>query len=270
MTACTPAASTASMWASSISVPGLHDHLAGGRVVDVVDRRAAEDARSDGGHDLAGIDDRLHRQAVRRSAVVDGDDAVLRHVDEAARQIAGIGRLQRRVGEALARAVGGVEVLQDREAFLEVRDDRALDDLARRLGHQPAHARQLLHLGGRSARPRMRHHVDRVDLLLPPRIRVELHRLDALHHLVGDAVGALGPGVDDLVVLLALGDQAVIVLLLVFARERARLRHQPRLGVGDDHVVLAERDARLEAAWVKPSCMIRSQKMTVSFCPVWR
>jgi hypothetical protein len=32
-------------------------------------------------------------------------------------------------------------------------------------------------------------------------------------------VGALGPGVDDLVVLLALGDQAVIVLLLVFLDE---------------------------------------------------
>ena len=78
-----------------------------------------------------------------------------------------------------------------------------------------------------------------------PVSRVELHRLDALHHLVGDAVGALRPGVDDLVVLLALGDQAVIVLLLVFAGERARLRDEPGLGLRDDHVVLAERDAGL-------------------------
>jgi hypothetical protein len=38
---------------------------------------------------------------------------------------------------------------------------------------------------------------------------------DLAHHRVGDLVRGLGPGVDDLVVLLALGDQAVGVLLLV-------------------------------------------------------
>ena len=92
------------------------------------------------------------------------DDAVLRHVDQTARQVARVRGLQRGVGQTLAGAVRRVEVLEHREAFLEVRDDRALDDLARGLGHQAAHAGKLAHLRGRAARAGVRHHVDRVDL----------------------------------------------------------------------------------------------------------
>ena len=46
---------------------------------------------------------------------------------------------------------------------------------------------------------------------------------DLVHHRVGDLVGGLGPGVDDLVVLLALGDEAVGVLLLVFLDQGLRV-----------------------------------------------
>ena len=198
--------------------------LARDRMVDVVERRAAEDALAERGDDLAGIDDRLHGEALVGAAVDRVDDAVLRHVDETARQVAGVGRLQGGVGQTLAGAVRRVEVLENGQAFLEVRDDRRLDDLARRLGHQAAHAGKLAHLGRRTAGAGVRHHVDRVHRLLTA-VVVELDRLDAGHHLVGDLFRALGPGVDDLVVLLALGDQAVIVLLLVFLGER--------LGVGD-------------------------------------
>ena len=52
-----------------------------------------------------------------------------------------------------------------------------------------------------------------------PVFGVALDRGDALHHLLGDQLGALRPGVDHLVVLLAAGDQAVVVLLLVLAHE---------------------------------------------------
>ena len=143
-----------------------------------------------------------------------GDDAVLRHVDQTAGQVARVRRLERGVGETLARAVRRVEVLEHREAFLEVGDDRALDDLAGRLRHQAAHAGELAHLRRRTAGAGMRHHVDRVDLRLGALLGRRLHRRDFLHHRFGDLLGALRPGVDDLVVLLALGDQAVVVLLL--------------------------------------------------------
>ena len=68
---------------------------------------------------------------------------VLRDVDETARQVTGVRRLERGVREALASAVGRDEVLENRETLAEVRGDRRLDDLARRLGHQAAHTGQL-------------------------------------------------------------------------------------------------------------------------------
>ena len=67
----------------------------------------------------------LHGEALVGAAIDCVDDAVLRDVDETARQVAGVRGLQRRVREALAGAVGGVEVLENGQAFLEVGDDRA-------------------------------------------------------------------------------------------------------------------------------------------------
>ena len=157
------------------------------------------------------------------AAIHRGDDAVLRHVDETARQIARVRGLQRGVGEALAGAVGRVEVLEHREPFLEVRDDRGLDDLARGLRHQAAHAGKLAHLRGRAARAGVRHHVDRVDLRLaaglPSFFTAEIS------FIISSAIWSvrLRPGVDHLVVLLALGDQAVVVLLLELLGELAGL-----------------------------------------------
>ncbi len=75
---------------------------------------------------------------------------------------------------------------------------------------------------------------------------VDLHRGDAVHHLLGDLVGALRPGVHHLVVLLELGDETVVVLLLVLAHELVGLLDELNLRLRDHHVVLAERDAGLE------------------------
>jgi hypothetical protein len=47
------------------------------------------------------------------AAVLLGDDAVLRHVDETTGQVTRVGRLERGVGQALPRAVGRVEVLEN-------------------------------------------------------------------------------------------------------------------------------------------------------------
>ena len=83
----------------------------------------------------------------------------------------------------------------------------------------------------------MGHHVDRIDLAAGCRLR---HRL---HHLIGHPLGAVRPDVDHLVVLLALGDQAVEVLLLVLLHLLLGGGDELLLGGRDDQVILAEGDA---------------------------
>ena len=203
------------------------------------------DALGQRGHDLAAIDFRLDGDTLLGAAVFRRDDAVIGHVDQAAGQVTRIRRLQRGVGQTLAGAVGGVEVLQHGEAFLEVRQDRRLDDRAVGTRHQAAHAGQLLHLLRRTAGAGMAHHVDGVHLHDAAGFRIDLGLGDFLHHFGRDHVGALGPDVDDEVVLLLVGGQTVLILLLIFAHPVTGLVDQLHLGVRHDHVVLAERDAGL-------------------------
>ena len=221
-----------------------HD-LVGRGIAQILARGAAENTRRQRRNHRAGIDDGAHLDAELGAAIVGRDDAVLRHVDQTPRQVTGVRRLQRGVRETLAGAVGRVEVFEHRQTFLEVGNDRRLDDLARRLGHQAAHAGELAHLVLRTAGAGVRHHEDRVDLGLAA-FRILLIGGDFLHHVFGDLLGALRPGVDDLVVLLAVGDQAVVVLLLEFLGERAGLLDDLPLRRRHHHVVLAERNAGLE------------------------
>ena len=242
---------------------GGHDHVLGQRIDHVDCRAPPEQPVGQRLQHLAAVDDRAHRKTVGGAAILLQDRAVLRHVHQPARQIARIGRLERRIGQPLARAVRGVEVLQHRQSLLEVGDNRRLDDLARRLGHQAAHPGELLHLGGRAAGAGMGHHVNRVDRL------AGLGVGDALHHLLGHVVGAARPGIEHLVVLLALGDQAFEVLLLELLDVGLGGRDHRLLGVRDHQVILAEGDAGL-AAWANPIAITRSAKITVSFWPQWR
>jgi hypothetical protein len=215
----------------------LDDQIAGERVEHVLGHAAAQDAVAQGGDDHAAFDHGGGRDTGFGAAIVFGDDAVLGDVDQTARQVARVGGLERRVGQALARAMGRVEVFEDGQPLLEVGDDRRLDDLARGLGHQAAHTGQLLDLGRRTAGARIGHHVYRVDR------HALSDRLHLLHHGVGHGVGALRPGIDDLVVLLALGDQAVLVLLLELLDLLLGIGDQLDLRGRDDQVVLAERNA---------------------------
>src|SRR5690606_41787715 len=72
-------------------------------------------------------------------------------------KVAGIGGLERRIGQTLAGAVGGDEVLQHVQAFAEAGENRVLDDfvsgdLLLGLGHEAAHAGKLLDLDRKSTR----------------------------------------------------------------------------------------------------------------------
>ena len=133
------------------------------RIEHVLARHAAEDALAQRLDDVLALLERRDLEAQDRAAVLLGDRDVLRHVHQAAGQVAGVGRLERRVGQTLPGAVGRDEVLEHREPLAEVRLDRALDDLADaagelllRLGHQAAHAGELPDLVAAAAASRSR------------------------------------------------------------------------------------------------------------------
>src|SRR5205814_3768583 len=107
----------------------VYDRLAREGIEDLLERRTADDAVAQRLDDLARFDNRLRFDAVDRAAVDFVDDHVLRDVDETPRQITRVRRLERGVGEALARAVRRNEVLHHFEALTEVRRDGRLDDL---------------------------------------------------------------------------------------------------------------------------------------------
>ena len=140
------------------------------RIVDVLGRHVADDALGQRLDDVLAFLQRADLEAQDRAAILLGDRHVLRDVDETAREVAGVGRLERGVGQTLTSAVRRDEVLEHRQAFAEVRLDRALDDFADaagelllRLRHQAAHTGELTDLVADTARAGVEHHEHRVE-----------------------------------------------------------------------------------------------------------
>ena len=142
----------------------LDDHLVGDRVDDVDPADPAADRLGQADLDLLALVDDALGDALRGAAVFHGDHDVLGDVGELAGQVAAVGRLEGRVGQPLAGAVGRAEVLEHREPLAEVGLDRRLDDLARGLGHQAAHAGELADLLDAAAGTRLGHQEDRVQV----------------------------------------------------------------------------------------------------------
>ncbi len=180
------------------------------------------------GHDVDAFDG---------AAIELGDDDILRDVDETAGEVARVGGLERGIGETLTRAVRRDEVLQHGETFTEVRRDGRLDDFAGRLGHQAAHAGELTDLLLGTTGAGVGHDVDRVHGSFLVRA------LHVVEHLVGNALGDAGPHLRDLVGALEVGDGAVKILLLHRDDLLLSFVHDGVLGVRDDHVVQADREA---------------------------
>ena len=104
-------------------------------VEDVFERRAAQDALAERGHDLTGIDNRLHGEAV-----LGAGNRGSRRCSPVPRRRGGASDSRswpssEPFGEGPLRAPWvELKYSKNRQTFLEVRDDRRLDDFARRLG----------------------------------------------------------------------------------------------------------------------------------------
>ncbi len=187
----------------------FHDELVGVGIVHVADRHSTRDPVGERRNDLLVVLQRTDVDAAQGATVVLSHRHALRHVNEASREVTGVGGLERRVSQSLPRSVGANEVLLHRQALLEVGEDRVLEDFATpaafadvllRLGHQATHAAELANLLLRASSAGVGHRKDGVEALLVLLQGVEEH--------LGDLVVRLRPDVDDLVVALVVGDEA--------------------------------------------------------------
>ena len=218
------------------------------RIFDVIQGRAAENAISQRLNDLAAFHERSHFDSIHGTAIVFGNDGVLRHIYEPTSQVTGVRRLERRVGETLTRSVRRDEVLQNGEAFPEIGSDRCLNDFAGRFRHQSAHARKLTNLLRATAGAGIRHHENRIEARhrdLPTRIIGHFFRTQVAQHLIGDAIRHLSPDVDHFVVTFPVGDQAILVLLLNLANVIMGFLEQLLLARRNHHIFDGNGNSRL-------------------------
>ena len=205
-------------------VVGVEEDLAGGGVGDGHGGVAAVDADRQGLDLLALLKDGGGPDALGGAAVVLADDDILGDVDQAAGQVAGVRGTQGGIGQALAGASAGDEVLQDGQALAEVRLDGDLDGLARGVRHQAAHAGQLADLVHGASGAGVCHHVDGVVLV------------EAVLQRAGYVLRGLLPLVDDKAVALVVGDEAAAVLLFNVEDLLLGCLDKGLLSVGHSHV----------------------------------
>jgi len=216
------------------------DHLVGDRIADVRPADTAANAVGEAHFDLLTAVDHALGDPLRGAAVVHRHDHVLGHVGEFAREVSRVGRLEGGVGETLAGTVRRAEVLENRQPFAEVRLDRRLDDLARRLRHQATHAGELTDLLHTTSGTGMGHQVDRIDVAgTASRLGIRV-LLEFRHHLLGNLLTGVRPGVEHRVVSLAVGDHTLLVPLEDLHHFLLGVADDPSLARGSNEIVGGE------------------------------
>ena len=170
---------------------GSYDQFLAGRIKHVLGNDPPQYALRQGLNNVTAFDERRHQQPFGGAAILLGDHQILGNVHEPAGQVSRVSGFQRGIGQAFSGAMRGNEVLQYVQTFAEIRGDRRFDDGSIRLGHQPAHTRQLANLGCRTTGAGIRHHEDRVEGLLLGNRAIRLDdvlRAQAVHHDLGHLI----------------------------------------------------------------------------------
>src|SRR5690606_29356608 len=210
------------------------------RVDDVGRGHTAQNQIAQGLDNLTTIQAGFHGVAALGTAIVFGNDQILRHVDQTTSQVTGVSRLQGRISQTLTSTVSRNKVLQYVQTFTEVRGNRRFNNGAIRLGHQTTHTGQLTNLCSRTTSTGVRHHVDGVEGLLTYFFTKTVgHWLGSqlLHHGLADSVTRLAPDVHHVVVAFLSGHQTGRVLLVDFFNFTACLSQDAFLDGRHNHVV---------------------------------
>jgi len=106
--------------------------------------------------------------------------------------------------------VSRTEVFQHVESFAEVGFNRSFDDLTGRFGHKGPHTGQLLNLIYAAPGSRITHDKHRIQV----RLSVPNVIFKFFHHFAGHFDAGMRPGIDNLVVTLALSQSTVSKVML--------------------------------------------------------
>ena len=157
--------------------------------MDIFEGHAAKNTFTNGHDDLTPIHQWFGDDAIKGPTIGFNDGGLLGHIDQTPGQVTRVCCFQCSVGQPLTSTMGGNKILEDPEAFSEVGLDRRLDDFARGLGHQTAHAGQLADLIPGAPGSRVRHDKDRIEAgCIDKLVLLVAHvvNLDLIHHLVGN------------------------------------------------------------------------------------
>ena len=127
------------------------------------------------------------------------------HIDQTTGEVTSISGLEGGVSQTLTGTVSGDEILEHGHAFLEIGEDRILDNLGTlgtcllRLCHKATHTGQLGNLVSTTTGSGVKHHEYRVKALV------------GLGHLLHEGLLKVGidvsPGIDNLIVTLGIGNE---------------------------------------------------------------
>ena len=218
----------------------LDDHATIDRIDDVVERCAADDAVTKRFDLFTITNNSLGPDAAERAAILFGYDNVLCDVNQTACQVTRVSRFQSRIGETLTGTVRRDEVLENVQSLAEVSENRILDDLARRLGHQASHTGELTDLSFRTTSTGIGHHQDRVEFVAF--LLTLVHREE---HFLCDVIGHVGPDGRYLIGTFHVGHGRIFVLLAKLFDLDQCLLDDALLRRRRNHVVDTDRNAGL-------------------------
>ena len=217
-----------------------HDGFFAAGLDDITSNHTTQNALTQRLNNIATFNVRRHQQAVVGAAIRLGNNQILSNINQTTSQVTGVSCLQSRVGQTLTSTVSRDEVLKYVQTFTEVRSDRRFNNRAVWLGHQTTHTRQLTNLRSGTTSTGVGHHIHGIEGLLINFLAVAVKhasRLQVVHHRLGNLIVGLGPQIDNLVVLLALGNQTGSILIFNFLNFVGRFINDARLLVWNDEVV---------------------------------
>ncbi len=230
-----------------------NDGLVRQRVDDRLTARSAEDDLSQWDIDFLAFVDRSLGQASLGAAILFRDDHGLGDVVELSCEVSGVRRLECGIGQSLSGTVSGGEVLENVQAFAEVRSDGRLDDFTTRLGHQATHAGELLHLADVASSTGCRHEVHRVEVAFAfcgidaefVQVRqVATIVLEGRDQFLREFLTAMRPDVQQLVVAFTFGDRTGVECTLDTIHLQLCRIQKFRLAGRDSHVGDGDRQTR--------------------------